>query len=343
MIDDWKRQLDALHAALVRRDDPVAWVTEADAVTASRRYPNPALRGPVFGVAAQDPAGDARWRVLLPVVDGMPQQARDALNSHLWFRAKDDTDDPAVRRELLAAVAVLEREPVNEIEVLGVRYRVVRGDEFARSGEDGLEPPRPTDREPADRTWSVPSKEPSPDVGFAIDPDQDDGLIAGATKLGMRDFAYTDSRYPAAVRADSKRAASAYPDIALLPVGFRVAERNASGWEPHGAMMATPHEARDLLHGAMIEFWPVLYEFDEREKAAYVEAAERFKAAGNANDVCVGDRHYRICRIERLIRCGPDGPEPPRRTDVDGYGPMKLHPTMDEDGNMHHDHDHDDD
>lgn len=337
MVDDWKRRLDALHAELVRRDDPVAWVTEADAVNASRRYPYMALRGPVFGIAVQEPTVGPDWRLLLPVVNGMPQQARDELHSHLWFKAKDDTDDPAVRRELLAAVAVLEREPVNEVEALGVRYRVVRGDEFARSGEDGLEPPRPTDREPVDRTWGVLSRRPSPDTGFVLDPDQDGGLIAGALKLGLRDFAYADSRFPAEVRADSKGAAAAYPDIVLLPVGFGVAERNEKGWRPRGAMMATPHEARDLLYGAMTDTWPVLYKLDEREKAEYIKAAEEFKAAGHANEARVGDRLYRICRIERLVRCGPDGPEPPRRTDVDEYGPSKMHPTMSEDGSLHYD------
>ncbi|MGO4420170.1 DUF5954 family protein [Streptomyces sp. MCAF7] len=280
MVDDWKRHLDALHEELVRRDDPVAWVTEADAVNASRRYPYMALRGPVFGIAVQEPAVGPDWRLLLPVVDGMPQQARD-----------------------------------------------------------GLEPPRPTDREPVDRTWGVHSRTPSPDRGFVLDPGQDGGLIAGALKLGLRDFAYadSDSRFPAEVRADSERAVAAYPDIVLLPVGFGVVERDGKWWRPRGAMMATPHEARDLLYGAMTDTWPVLYQLDEHEKAEYIKAAEEFKAAGHANDARVGDRLYRICRIERLVRCGPDGPEPPRRTDVDEYGPSKMHPTMSEDGSLHYD------
>lgn len=147
MDDDWQQQIDALQEKLVRRDDPAAWVREADAMDASRRYPALSLRGPVFGVAAQDPAVGPEWRLLKPVTDGMPQMARDGLHSHLWFTAKDDTDEPAVRRELLAAVAVMEREPVNEVKACGVRYRVVRGDEFARCDDDGLEPPRPL-------TWS---------------------------------------------------------------------------------------------------------------------------------------------------------------------------------------------
>lgn len=119
MDDDWKRQLDRLHEGLVRRDDPAEWVTEADAVRASRRYPHLMLRGPVFGLAAQDPGPSAPWRLVRSVTSGTPQEVRDGLNSLLWFRARDDTDNPAERRELLAAVALLEREPVDELTVLG--------------------------------------------------------------------------------------------------------------------------------------------------------------------------------------------------------------------------------
>ncbi|MFE1961669.1 DUF5954 family protein [Streptomyces sp. NPDC059479] len=337
MADDWKRQLEALHAGLVRRDDPAAWVREADAVDASQRYPYITLRGPVFGIAVQDPAAGPDWRILKPASDGMPQQARDGLNSHLWFQAKDDTDDPGIRRELLAAVAVLEDEPVNELEVLGTRYRVVRGDEFARSGTDGLEPPRPTDGEARDALWEGPYDTAEPDVDFVLDPDRDDGLIAGALKLSLRTFAYSGSRFPAGVRADSERAAAAYPDVALLPVCFGVAERFGEGWRPRGVLMPTPHDARRLLYDGMAETWARLYEFDQEKKAMYAQAAEEFKTWGRANEARVDDRLFRICRVERAVRMGPDGPEPPRPSDRDEYGPMKIHPTMDLDGTLHYD------
>ncbi|MGW1272506.1 DUF5954 family protein [Streptomyces sp. NPDC002491] len=335
MTDDWKRRLDALHAELVRRDDPVAWVTEADAVEASRRYPHIALRGPVFGVAALDPAVDgACWRLLKPVVDGMPQQARDGLNSHLWFQAKDGAGDPAVRRELLTAVGVLERAPADEVEALGVRYRVVRGDEFARTGDDGLEPPRPTDPEVPGASWEEPGAAPSPDVGFVLDPGRDEGPMAGALRLGLRDFTYTGDRFPADVREDSARAALTHPDVVRLPVGFSVAEREGEQWTPFGSLAATPHEARRALYEGMARVWAMLYRFDERKKALYARAAEAFRAAGRADEASVEGRVFRVCRVERMIRLGPDGPEPPRPSDVDEYGPMKLHPTLCEDGTV---------
>ncbi|WP_438489342.1 DUF5954 family protein [Streptomyces sp. S186] len=347
MTEDWKRQIDRLHEELVRRDDPAEWVAEADAVDASRRYPDLALRGPVFGLAVLDPAHAvphgkvpehaSQWRVLKPVTDGTPQDARDTLNSHLWFKAKDDTDDPAVRRELLAAVARLESEPIDDLTVCGARYRIVRGDEFARSGRGGLEPPRPTDPEPADRDWDGRNDTPSPDRDFRLVPGRETSPMAAAMKVALQDFAYSGPRFPAAVREDSERACTTHPNVVLLPVGFAVAERRSGGWQPRGALMPTPHEARRLLFDAMVEFWPELYKFDEEERKRYARAAEEFKAAGRADEVRVGDRKFQICRIERMIRMGPDGPEPPRPSDVDDYGPTKIHPTMDEDGTLHYD------
>ncbi|MFF2846602.1 DUF5954 family protein [Streptomyces sp. NPDC058001] len=337
MTDDWKQQLDRLHAEMMQRNDPAEWVAEADAVDASHRYPNLLVRGPVFGIAVQDPQHDGHWRLLTDLADGMPQQARDALNSHLWFQAKDETDDPAERRELLAAVAVLEREPVNELEALGLRYRVVRADEFVRSGDDGLEPARPTDREPAERSWDGTYDFALPDPGFVLAPGHTDTSPAtAALRLGLRDFAYTGNAIAKALREDSQRAVTTHPDMILLPTGFSVAERNEKGWRPQGGLLPTPHAARRMLYETMTESWPFLGEFDDAQKAARAEAAERFKNAGRANEVHVGDSLFRICRIERLARSGPDGPEPPRPSDRDQYEPMQMHPTMDEDGTVHH-------
>lgn len=351
MADDWKRRIDRLHENLVRRDDPAAWVTEADAVESSYRYPDLLVRGPVFGLAAQhtggrDPAlgpwrdggDDGAWRVLKPLISGSPQEARDSLNSFLWFRAKDDTDDPRLRRRLLDAVTVLENEPADEIEVLGCRYRVVRADEFARRGDDGLEPPRPTDPEPGnDHSWDGDRDRVWPEVGLDIDPDREDGLMAGAMKLGLRSFSYSGPLFPDHVRRDSELAAERYPDIALLPVGFSVVELADGRWTTRGILLPSPHDARRSLFDGMNEFWPMLYEFDEEERAEYARVAEEFKAAGRADEARVGDSLYRVCRIERALRCGPDGPEPPRPSDPDGWGPMKLHPTMDDDGTLRHD------
>jgi len=337
MTDDWQQQIHALHEELVRRDDPAAWVREADAMEATLRYPRIALRGPVFGIAARDPAVGPEWRVLKPVVDGMPQTARDGLQSHLFFTAKDDTDDPAVRRELLAAVTVLEREPVDELEACGVRYRVVRGDEFTRLGDDGPEPPRPTDREPAELSWELRTRGgPLGDVGFALDPERVDGPSAGALQLGLRDFAYIGTRFPADVRAESARAVGTHPEPVLLPTGFGVVERLTDGWRPRSTLAATPHDARRTLYLGMSQVWAMLYQFDETKKARYARAAEKYRALGRADEFEVDGHVFRICRVERMLRTGPEGPEMPRPSDVDEYGPMKMHPSLDENGAIVH-------
>ncbi|MFD5859366.1 DUF5954 family protein [Streptomyces chartreusis] len=38
--------------------------------------------------------------------------------------------------------------------------------------------------------------------------------------------------------------------------------------------------------------------------------------------------------VERVLRMGPGGPEPVRPSDVDEYGPMKIHPTLLPDGTV---------
>ncbi|KUL23042.1 DUF5954 family protein [Streptomyces regalis] len=337
MTHDWQQQIHALHDELIRRDDPAAWVREADAVDASVLYPGFALRGPVFGVAVQDPAVGPEWRVLKPVVNGMPQMCRDSLNTYLWFRAKDDTDDPAVRRELLAAVDVLDREPVNEVEACGARYRIVRGDEFTRcDGDNRLEPPRPTDPEPAERTWDRRADHtPSPDLDFVLDPERvEGGPMTGALLAALRDFAYRGVRFPFDLRRDSERAVRSHPQVVLLPTCFGVVERERTGWEPALALQSTPHDARRVLYDAMGEMWPMLYKFDDEKKAVYEKAAEEFRALERADEARVAGRVFRVCRAERLLRMGPDGPETPRPSDVDEYGPMKIHPTLLEDGTV---------
>ncbi|MFG2975485.1 DUF5954 family protein [Streptomyces sp. NPDC048331] len=78
--------------------EPVEAAREADALDAVARAGDVVVRGPLFGVAAQAPGDGPRWRVVLEVTAGCPQQARDGLNSRLWFRAKDEARDRAERR-----------------------------------------------------------------------------------------------------------------------------------------------------------------------------------------------------------------------------------------------------
>ncbi|MFD5108712.1 DUF5954 family protein [Streptomyces cinereoruber] len=337
MDEHWKRRLDEVRAGLVREGDPVAWVTETDAAEAVVRYPRLAVRGSLFGVVARDAEEGSPWRVVLPVQSGMPQEARDSLHSKFFFWAKDDTDDRKVRRELLAAVHVLERKPVDELVVLGTTYRIVRGDEVARMGDDGLEPPRPTDPEPVFRVWERQTGDRGClDTGAVLDPEKVRGLMAEALRIGLREFHYVGKRYPAAVRADSRKAVTTHPDIAMLPVGFGVVERSGDVWQPQGSLSPTPHEARRGLYTCLTDLWGRLYEWDDAQRERYRRAGELFRASQRADEVRVDGREFRICRVERMVRFGPDGPEGPRPSDIDEYGPTKMHPRMDEDGTVYH-------
>ncbi|MER5371037.1 DUF5954 family protein [Streptomyces sp. NPDC002722] len=314
------------------REDPVSLVTEADAFAASRTYGNIVVRGPLFGVAEQRRGERPRWRLLTDMDTGYPQDARDALNSHLWFKAKDKTDDPKERRALLDAVARLETEPVNELTVGDTRYRIVRADEFARTGEGRLEPPRPTDVDT--EGWDMSAHTPSTTKGFVVDHAAAVGLTEGLERMGLVPVSYTSERFPPDVLADSQRALRTHPGLVLLPVVFRVMEREEKSWSMASSQQPTPQDARRSLVYCLKTFLPLTEELDEREAAVYARAADAFARRLRPNELNVRGRRFEIARIERMMRVGPAGPEGPRRSDIDEQRPTKIHPTMDEWGNI---------
>ncbi|MFC9294059.1 DUF5954 family protein [Streptomyces sp. NPDC057011] len=333
--------------------EPVEAVVEADAVDAVARAGDVVVRGPLFGVAARHPGDGPRWRVVIAVTDGCPQQARDGLNSLLWFRAKDEAHDRAERRELLAAVARLESERVDELVVAGTRYRVVRAEEYAGSGADGIEPPRPTDPEPAVPDWDRGSREPEVDGGLLLDPDTPLAPSQALERLALRGLCYAGERFPEAVRDDSRRALDTHPDVLLLPPTFTVVEQSgARGWKPVSGPHATAHAARKSLDFALTWMWPRMHghipiDADPRtdarnpapdgprpaELAAYAEAADALRA-GLVNRLEFQGAVYRVARTRRLLRWSPDGPEGPRPSDVNTQDPTRMHPPLDEDGRV---------
>ncbi|MFI1225842.1 MULTISPECIES: DUF5954 family protein [unclassified Streptomyces] len=327
---------------VTRRDDPVSEVTEVDAFASVRKYPNIVVRGPLFGLAEQRRGDRPRWRLLGELDTGFAQMARDELNSHLWFKAKDATEDRAVRRSLLAAVARLETETVNEVTADGVRYRVVRADEFTRIGGGRLEPPRATD--PDDDGWDLDAVEPSRTKGFVVDHAAAVGLTEGIDRVGLLQLSYTADRFPEDVRADSRRALTTHPGVVLLPTTFRVVERKELSWSMVTGQYSTPQGARRALVHHLTRPVPQLPDLpdmpelpawmkvDEKEAAVHARAAAKFTARRRANELIVRGRRFEVVRVERVMRIGPDGPERPRPSDVDDYGPSKIHPTMDEHG-----------
>ncbi|MFE5557090.1 DUF5954 family protein [Streptomyces sp. NPDC056544] len=338
--------------------EPVEAAREADALDAAARAGDVVVRGPLFGVAAQSAEDGPRWRVVLEVTAGCPQQARDGLNSRLWFHAKDGAQDRAERRELLAAVARLESERVDELLVSGTRYRVVRAEEYAASGPGGIEAPRPTDPEPLVPDWDRTVREPGIDDGLVVDPDAPVTPTQAFEQLALRSLCYTGGRFPDEVRADSRRALDTHPDVLLMPPTFSVVERTTDGWRPISGPHATPHAARKSLDFALTWMWPrmrghIPEDADPRTDARTWRAAgggenadlraAKLAAYAGAADTLRGGRVdrlefqgvlYQIVRTRRLLRWGPDGPEGPRPSDVNSQDPARIHLTLDEDGRV---------
>ncbi|MEV0281179.1 DUF5954 family protein [Streptomyces sp. NPDC050610] len=345
-------------------EGPVESVEEADALDAAVGIDTLLVRGPLFGVAAQDAGEASRWRVVVAVEAGCPQQARDSLHSSLWFRAKDDAQDRTERRALLAAVARLESERVDELTVLGTRYRVVRAEEYTGMGQDGIEQPRPTDPEPAVPNWDRRAKEPRVDDGLVLDPDAPITPTQAAERLALTGLAYSGSRYPENVLGDSQRAVRTHPDVMLLPAVFRVVEGDGNGWEIGSGLHATAHDVRKTLDFALTWFEPrqrglIPWDADDKnadartmaaegtdpaaaELAEYVKVADRLRTE-RANQIEFQGTIRRICRARRLLRWGPDGPEGPRPSDINSHPPEKMHPFLDEDGVIHFDREDDED
>ncbi|MGW2407912.1 DUF5954 family protein [Streptomyces sp. NPDC001739] len=337
--------------------EPVEAAVEADAMDAVVQVDTLAVRGPLFGVAAQSVEAEKRpqWQVVIAVTADCPQTARDSLNSLLWFRAKDDAQDRTERRALLAAVARLERERVDELTVLGTHYRIVRAEEYAGMDADGIEQPRPTDPEPVRPDWDRGTTEDPIDDGLLLDPDAPITPAQAAERLALRTLAYTGSRFPDDVRSDSQRAVVTHPDVLLLPATFSVVEQAAGGgWMSASALHGSAHEARKTLDFSLTWWEPrrrglvpvgAHRDVDARtlvaegvdpaasELAPYAEAADQLRA-GRVNQLEVEGTVYRIGRTRRLLRWGPDGPEGPRPSDINRHGPERIHPVLDEDGNI---------
>jgi hypothetical protein len=322
-----------LTITVTHRDDPVSEVIEQDAIQAAERYPNVVIRGPVFGLAEQGPDDGPGWRLLSDMSDGFPQLSRDGLNSHLWFRAKNETNAGDQMREwLLAAVARLETEPVNELTVGETRYRIVRGDEFARVGAEGIEGPRPTDPDEPGRDIGEPlSDSACRTTGFVIDHARATGVMESIHRMELLPLRYRAERIPKDVRDDSRNAVRSHPGVVLLPAAFTFAERKHASWQPMAGLHPTPQDARATLYNYLAEFLPKLeQDVSEADAEAYAAAAERYRAGPPRDELTVLGRRFRIIRVERMVRVGPDGPEPPRPTDTDPYGPMRLHPPLEE-------------
>ncbi|MEU6035141.1 DUF5954 family protein [Actinomadura sp. NPDC047616] len=126
----------------------------------------------------------------------------------------------------------------------------------------------------------------------------------------------------AVMLADACRSIAAYPEPVGVGALFTAAERVPGGWQVVCACDPLPQGARELLADHLDD----RAAFAGGERGAALRAAARDLCAGPPRDeVRAGGLRFRVVRIEQLVRNGPDGPEPPRPTDLD-LDPGREHP-----------------
>ncbi|MEU8802195.1 DUF5954 family protein [Spirillospora sp. NPDC048819] len=304
---------------VVRDLEPVAAVRDQEAAERRRAYPEIVGVGPPeFGCAEQ--AGGA-WRILsLGALE--PYEARIDLSVHLRDIAGDH--EPAVREDMLRLADALEqgaleqggleraareRADRNECAAGPLRFRIVRVLGFARFGDDGPEPARVTDGEDG------PLRE------FAIDPAAPVGPADAALRLELLGLVPAEGTVPDELRREALSAVKAHPGVVLLPPEFTVLEDRDGQWRPVTGGIG-PQDARDSLAHYFRVLLPKAGPEDcgpppsPGELAEYAEAADRIDADGGVEFVACG-RRFRIVHVIRMIRVGPDGPEPARPSDDD--------------------------
>ncbi|MCS0638421.1 DUF5954 family protein [Streptomyces sp. LP05-1] len=305
-------------------EEPVAVVADLEAWQARDKYPDILSAGdPVFGLVREREAGG--WEVLGPFCNRYPQMSRDDLGPEfrdLAQRVKAENGDTAGHDEAMAAAERLEGEALDELTVLGVRYRVIRAECFIRSGPDGPEPPRPSDADALRAGESFGA--PDPSEGFVIDPASPTGMSEGILKTELLGLVRPVGSVPEDVRHDSLLAARTHPGGVLMPAAFMTSERIGGVWRPDSTVCyATPQSARDGIADRLRVMIPWEEKLSPAEREPYNEAADRIDAQ-RCDELEVAGRRFRIVRVERLVRIGPDGPEPPRPSDPDPCPPVLV-------------------
>ncbi|MEV7781142.1 DUF5954 family protein [Kitasatospora sp. NPDC088351] len=328
MDDDAVQLPDHLTVRIAHTDDPVSAVAGLEAWAARERYPNLLMMPPVFGCLERTEEG--AWRIL-GFRSTTPQTARDDLGHvfRCWALAEpgqwgaatwEITDEE--RAAYTAGYQRLEWERLDELAVAGRQYRIFRAEQVLRGGPEGVEPPRPTDPDPAPVGQGY--KALSRVNGFVIDPAADVTLVDGILRLDMMSLVPTGHGIPEDVRAEARLASYLYPNVFVLPVHCAVAEYEDGRWGPMTNACETPQAARDSLAAYLREFAPsLLPHLTEDERARYAEAADRLDAE-RGNSVEAADRRFQLVRVEPVVRLGPDGPELPRTSDWDPDVPFKV-------------------
>ncbi|MEV8475625.1 DUF5954 family protein [Streptomyces sp. NPDC051173] len=304
-------------------DAPVAALADVEAWRARESYPEILLAGgPVFGVVREREEGG--WEIVSSFTGLAPQDARDDMGCQfrkLAQEAERDGDADAYE-ECVRAAKRTDWETVDEMTVLGARYRVARAERFVRSGRQGPEPPRPSDPDPAVPGESYKTRD--AERGLVIDPFTATGMSEGILKVELLALVRKAGAVPGDVRDDSLRAAETHPGGVLLPATFGTAEKEYGHWRPDSAGTATtPQGARDTLAMGLRVMIPWHLGLTPEQRAPYMAAADRLDAE-RGDELEVAGRRFKVVRIERLVRIGPDGPEGPRPSDPDPQPPVMV-------------------
>ncbi|WP_405851168.1 DUF5954 family protein [Streptomyces sp. NBC_00090] len=135
--------------------------------------------------------------------------------------------------------------------MLDRRYRVVRAEEYvAIDAHGGIETPRPTDPEPLTPDWSpgagAGARSPRVDDGLVLDPGAPLAPLQAAERVALRSLAYSGTRFPGPMLADSARAVESRPDVLLT--GRSETDERLRGLPPPGPRRrhSRPHPQMEL-------------------------------------------------------------------------------------------------
>lgn len=300
-------------------ESPVAQLADTEAWLARERYPQiVSVIEPSFFVARERDQGG--WEIVSEHGGAAAQEARDSMASHFRKLAHkaEQAGDQAAHDVWMKAAVRLDWEPLDEVTAGGTRFRVIRAELYIRTGPAGPESPRPSDPDPGRPDEA--DKIPDPTAGFVIDPTVPTGMSEGIFKADLLSLGPMSSVCTEA-REDAKKAQHTHPGCVLLPPAFLIAGQVNGKWG--SAWLTTwsnPQKSRDFLadHLRICPPWKDDLVPETRER--YRAMADRFSEE-RADSLSIDGHDYRIVRVERFVRIGPDGPEGPRPSDLDPYPP----------------------
>jgi hypothetical protein len=306
------------HINLVAELDPVAALRDREIGERMREFTRIFPAGsPDFGYAVQR---GTEWRILSAGASD-PSGARYALAAHLRQSAAEHPAGSPVARAMLSAAGRLDPEegeqlPKDEWEIGDHRYRVIRIEKYTLIGGGLMEPPRSTDIAPPD--GSAPLRD------HLIDPRAPAGQWETQLRLNLVGYLPVPGTVPEIVRTEARHGIRTHPGVVLLPPTFVMVEIKDGTWEPLTGG-DSPDDARDHLAGYFTRLLPRLREFQgepatAEEISAWTEAATLIGKCEGPEFHVLG-RRFRTVRVSRMLRLGRDGPEGPRPTDQDRYGP----------------------